>query len=414
MKSFMLNCAVLSGALFVGLPAFSQTDNRTTTVMDRSRPELDPQGVRVDGFVITPSIDIVESYNDNIFAAKSATKDDLILQVRPEVRAESNWSNHKLQFKGGANIQRYATNSGEDVENFDVGVSGRFDIQRDANISAGLELQKLTEDRGSADDANGNAPTEYTLGTASLAAMNRWNRLTVDAGGEVKNYNFDDVHTSGGATINNDDRDRNEFRFNVRGSYEIQPEYHGFAQVIFSSAEYNSAVDDNGLKRDSDGYEVRIGTRLDITGLVFGDVFVGYINRDYEDASLKSVDALTAGANMTWNVTPLTTLTGDVKREITETTLVSASGTLTASVSGRIDHELLRNLLLSGRLELSRDEFDGTTREDDYVKGMLQVRYLLNRNAYLTLRYEYTERDSSNSNSDFDRNIVLLQIRAQI
>ena len=414
MKKLILNFAVLAGALLIGSPAFSQTENRTTTVMDRSRPELDAQGIHAGGFVIVPSVDIVESYNDNVFATKNATRDDFVLQVRPEVRADSQWSNHKLQFRGAANVQRYADNSGENVENFDVGVTGRIDVQRDTNVTAGLQFEKLTEERGSADDANGNTPTEYTRGTASLAAMNRWNRVTVDAGAEIKNYNFDDVQTSVGTTVNNDDRDRNEFRINLRGSYEIQPEYRGFAELILSSADYSSAVDDNGLKRDNDGYEIRVGTRLDITGLVFGDVFIGYINRDYDDTSLKSVGEMTAGANITWNVTPITTLTGDVKREISETTLANASGSLNSSVSGRVDHELLRNLILSGRLELSRDEFEGTSREDDNLRGMLQVRYLLNRNVYLTLRYDHIERDSSNSNSDFEQNIVFLKIRAQL
>lgn len=395
-------------------PVLAQTESRTTTVMDRPRPELDALGVRAGGFLVYPSVTLSEAYNDNIFATQTDTKDDFITTVTPEVRANSDWNVHSLQFQASGTVDRHATNSAEDTEEFTVGTNGRLDIRRDTNATAGLQYQSLTEDRGSPDDVNGSEPTEYTLGTANAGFFNRWNRVSLNAGARVRQYDYDDVPTSAGATINNDDRDRDEYRLSLRGGYQIQENYEAFLEGVVSRADYDADVDDNGINRDSDGYEFRAGARIDFTGLVFGDFYASYITRDYDDPTLTNFDGVGAGADMTWNVTQLTTVTGTVSRQVAETTLASASGNLRTNLAGRVDHELLRNLILSGRLGVSRDEFEGTTREDDYLRGMLQARYMMNRNLYFTLRYEYTDRDSSSANADYDRNIVFLRLRAQL
>lgn len=399
-------------------PAAAQStelsESRTTTVMDRQRPELDPLGMHAGSFLLLPSLDLTEKYNDNIYATDTGTKDDFITSIKPGIEANSDWNSHSLRLHANGTINRYASHDAEDNKEYDVGADGRFDVRRDTNIYGGGRFQQLYEDRGSPDAANGSEPTKYQLGTVSAGFYNKWNRVSVDASTRYRNYNYYNVPTSSGTTINNNDRDRNEYRVSLRGSYEIQPQYKAFTEVILTSVDYNSKVDDNGLNRDNSGYEVRAGARIDLTGLVFGDVFLGYLSRDYKDAALTTVDGLSAGTNITWNVTPLTTVIGTVSRTISETTLNAASGDLSSTAQARVDHELLRNLILSGRLGFTQDKFEGTSRKDDYLKGMFQAKYMMNRNFYLTLLYEHTDRNSSTSGADYKQNIVFLRLKAQL
>ena len=237
--------------------------------------------------------------------------------------------------------------------------------------------------------------------------------MSLSANGNFDRHDFDDVRTTTGVT-NNDDRDRDEFKLDIRGGYEIQPQYEAFAQLILSSVNYDDAVDDAGVDRDNEGFEIRGGARIDLTGLLFGDVFLGYITRDYEDSTLNSVDEFSAGIDLTWNMTPLTTIKGGVKRGISETTLASASGNLTTAITASVDHELLRNLILTGRAGVSRDEFEGTNREDDTIQAGIRAKYLLNRYLYLTVGYDYATKDSTSAGSDYDSNKVLFRIRGQL
>src|SRR3546814_2592724 len=63
--------------------------------------------------------------------------------------------------------------------------------------------------------------------------------------------------------------------------------------------DYGAATDDGGLNRDSKGLEVVAGTRIDISGIAFGDVYGGYIVQNYEDGALKTIDGYTVGADLT-------------------------------------------------------------------------------------------------------------------
>lgn len=397
----------------VTAPAFAQTDSRTTTVNDRQRPELDALGAKAGGFTIYPSIEIDETYNDNIFATDTGTIDDFITTVRPAVRIASDWNQHFLGFNASADIVRYWDNDAEDHETANLTVDGRVDIRRDTNVTAAVGYEKGSEERGSVDDAGGLTPTDFDVMSYDVGVFNRWNRVSIRADGSLRDRDFDDVRTTG-ATVNNDDRDRDEYKLDLRGGYEIQDEYEAFVQVILTSVNYRDALDDNGLDRDNEGFELRAGARIDFTGVLFGDVFAGYLERDYDDTTLASVDTVVGGLDLTWNVTPLTTVAGGVTREVAETTLTAASGTLTTEYSLSVDHELLRNLILSARASMSTEEFEGTSREDDYLKAGFGAKYMLNRNLAIVFDYDFSERDSNVAGSDNEINKILLRLRAQL
>jgi hypothetical protein len=103
--------------------------------------------------------------------------------------------------------------------------------------------------------------------------------------------------------IDNDDRDRERYDFVVRVGYEFVPEYEGFVRACLSDTDYDDALDGDGVNRDSDGLEIVAGARIDVTAVLFGDVFAGFITRDFDDASLKKIDGATAGVDLTWNPT---------------------------------------------------------------------------------------------------------------
>ena len=157
-------------AVSAAAPAFAQTESRTTTVMDRQRPELDPLGGKAGGFTIYPSVEIEQTYNDNIFATQNNTIDDFITTFRPAVRIVSDWNQHYLGFNGSADVVRYWSNDQEDHETADLRVDGRIDIRRDTNVTGAAGYEKGSEERGSVNDAGGITPTEFDV--VSLDARN--------------------------------------------------------------------------------------------------------------------------------------------------------------------------------------------------------------------------------------------------
>ena len=82
-------------ALSLGAPAVAQEVG-----------PYDPLGIRAGPFLIYPSLNVSEAYNDNVFATDNDTDDDFITLISPQLRAESNFSRHSLNFTAGSEIAR--------------------------------------------------------------------------------------------------------------------------------------------------------------------------------------------------------------------------------------------------------------------------------------------------------------------
>lgn len=391
--------------------AFAQA---SAPVADRQRPEVDPLGVRMGAFLLKPRLGVEERFNDNIFATENNEVDDFITVFNPALDVQSQWSRHALNFGANAKVGRYADNGAEDYEDYNGFVNGTVDIARRSNVSGGISYSKLHEDRGSPDDVNGVNPTEYTLLNANAAFQQRFNRVKLRLSTKLDRYDYDDVTTSGGTTINNDDRDRDEVELGVRVGYEIVPAYEAFVRFTYNDRDYDSATDDNGLIRDSSGYEAVGGVRLDLSGKTFGDVFAGYRSQDYDDPSLNEVSGVSYGASLTWNATSLTTAKLNARRTVEESTQNNASGYLASVFGVSVDHELLRNLLIGGNATYTNNDYEGISREDDITAAGLYAKYLWNRYLDLSVRYDRTSRDSSVAGQDYDKNVLMLRVEGAL
>ncbi len=389
---------------------------RGETVLSRPRPELDALGIRLGGFLFSPKLAVEESYNNNIFSVESGMSDDFITVTSPELVLGSDWNNHELNLTLDASLGRFADYDEENYDDYHAGVDGRIDITRDSHLFAALNSSFLHEGRGSPNDAGGSDPTEFRLNSGALQFFQRLNRLSFTLDGSQRYYDYDDVATSG-APINNDDRDRTDSDLSLRVGYEIVPEYEAFVTLSGNDRAYDDGADDNGFDRDSHGFEIDVGARLDLGGITFGDVFVGYRQQDYEDRGLKNIRSLTFGTGLVWNVTPLTTLNGNIIRTVEETVSSGASGFLATTVGVSADHELLRSLLLNANVGATQNDYEGIGREDMIYNAGFGAKYMLNRYFYTALNYSYLQRDSDingGGDSDYKQNVISLRLEVQM
>jgi len=383
------------------------------TVMTRQRPEYDPIGTRVGGFFLYPNVSVTEVYRDNINYTSSGEESDFITMVSPNLNLRSNWNNHALNFSAGADVGRYMSNSQEDFEDFRLATDGRLDILRDSNVKGGFKFAQLHEGRSSPDQAGAREPVIYRQYGPSLEYGQRFNRLRASIGGDYQMYDFDDGTANNGAVLNMDDRDRKDLTGNVRVGYEIQPSYEAFVLGSVNQRNYEDARDDGGVNRDSSGWEIVAGLALDLGDITFGNIFAGYMRQEFDGANLKTISGPSFGADLTWNPTRLTTVKGIASRTIDETTLAGAAGALSTRLGANVDHELLRNLILSANVDYVNNDYQGISREDDIINLGPSADYLFNRYLRLRLRYTHSMRESSTANGDYNVNSVFLRLLAQ-
>jgi hypothetical protein len=217
--------------------------------------------------------------------------------------------------------------------------------------------------------------------------------------------------------VDNDFRDRDVYSTGLRVGHAISPRFDVFVDGAYRWVRYDTE-DSEGRKRDNQGYAVRVGTGIDITSILFGELALGYTSVSYDDQGFEDASSPGLGGRLTWNVTPLTSIIFNARGEIRETTVTQdgeeASGDKQADVSLNVWHELLRNVLLNAYGQYVRDDFEGINRTDNTFRVGGGVRYLLNRNFSLDAVYTFSTRESDNDNVEYDRNQVVIGVTARL
>ena len=100
-----------------------------------------------------------------------------------------------------------------------------------------------------------------------------------------------------------------------------------------------------------------------------------------------------------------------------ETTETGASSILRTSGALSADHELLRNLILTAGVTISNDDYEGIRRNDYYYIPGLNVRYMMNRNLYANIGYQFVHfvtngRDTTDDS--YDQNVFRIGLQAQL
>ncbi|MGH8611158.1 MAG: outer membrane beta-barrel protein [Gammaproteobacteria bacterium] len=395
--------------------------DRGETVTNRPRPELDALGVRAASFFISPRLRVEESYDDNIFASDTDEKNDFVTLISPQLDIASDWNNHAFNVHANAAIGRYVDQGEEDFEDFSVGANGQLDITQQANLRAGVSYDRLHEGRGSPDDVRREGgsppvePTVFDVGSAFLTYEQWFGHFLLELNGAADQLDYDNVSTEDGGTINNDDRDRAIIAGGLKLGYEVIPGYTAFVRGAVDHRRYDDLDASNPLDRDSDGYLIEVGTDLDLTGVLFGDVAIGYKSQDYADPRFDTVGGVTGVASLTWTPTGLTTVSAFVTRgEIIETTADGAAAIFETSGRLVLDHELLRNLLLQARVSVIDDDFEGIDRSDTYIGAGFGANYLMNRTIRLQLGYNHLDRSSDAQGQDFTDNTVSLGVSVHL
>ena len=103
-----------------------------------------------------------------------------------------------------------------------------------------------------------------------------------------------------------------------------------------------------------------------------------------------------------WNPTRLTTVSGQISSGVEQTTYQYSSGYLRTLYAFRVDHELLRNLQISGQISYSDNDYQllasapaGARSKDKIWTAGVGASYFINRHLYLNASYGYNKLSSN-------------------
>ncbi len=399
-----------------------QAASRNAGVLDRARPDYDAVGIRAGSFLILPKATTTLDASDNIFAAHTNTVSDTVILFQPEVTMRSDWSRNMLELYGRAAFSVYGSNSSQNATEAEVRASGRYDIAEGSNLNGGLGYAYMAEPRYLATSqaqtgtlSTSSGPEHYTVLNGRVGAVQTLNRVRLTENVQVSDYRYEGNGLSFGVYGGEKTRDRTEVTETGRAEFAVSPDTSVFVQGGLNQRSYRLGPPQTVLNRDSSGYDVTAGAKLDLTHLIRGEFRIGYLNQDYDSSVFQSVSGLSLSGRFDYFVTPLTTVTVTADRAVGDAADPRSSGYITTNGGIEVDHELRRNIILTGRAFVAHDDYRGIDRTDDRWTARVGGTWLVNRMVGVGLFFDHIDVGSKGTAAipDYAVNQILLSLVIQ-
>jgi hypothetical protein len=355
--------------------------------------------LRMGGFNLNASTGVTANYLSNARYTSTNEEGDTILTATPSVTLNSIWSRHALNLGTRVAANRYSKFDKDNTTDWTLIANGRYDISGRARVGANLSIVRGTEGRNSNETpTNLVRPVRTNQYTGGLSFETEFNRLRFLGNVSASKYKYNGLV----GTFDQHQRDVLVYDTSGRLDYAVSPDTSVYVYVAANRREH-----ENVGTFDSDGHIVAAGARFDFSTLITGEAEVGTMKQNYKNFASKDNNAYYR-ANVVWSPTPLTSITGRLGRMDSVTAAIGAFGVLRTEASFTVDHELLRNLMVSANASHNLDEFKGVDRDDKRnAIGVTGVYYLSNRLSVNTeVRHEELTSNGAQAFKSYKNNSV--------
>jgi hypothetical protein len=379
-----------------GAEAQDYNRGRNVSVLQRERPDYQALGIRSGGFTIFPRIEAGAEYTSNVYKTTSDEKSDVYAVVNPSIQALSNWGRNQLQAEAGLKIREFASKSTEDELGWYLRSSGRLDVYGQSYLTGGVDIEHRYIRREDDDfPITATGPLPYTSYGLNGRGTYQAGRVRLTGGGFIRADRYSNIRAVGGGTLDLSGRDLTALGGDIRGEYAVSPDTAVFVQASVVDNNYRFGGGVFGPDRDANEIRVLAGATFDITALMRGEIGVGYLTRDYSDPAYQQISGLALNGTVEYFPTELTTLTLRVRREVEDSIIQGVGGFVNLGGSLRVDHELLRNLLLKAQIDYFRQTYKQADRADNVISLSGGGTYFVNHALGLSATATWLRRESS-------------------
>ncbi len=393
---------------------------QNVSVRDRPRPDYEAEGLHLGGFMVYPSMGVTAAYDDNIYALPSdvsipaglkSPRGDMIYTLAPQVNFKSTWSRDSLAGYVRLSQDLYGQHPEENATQYGAGLNGEVDLGSNTSVTAGADYGHYVAPRSSATTGVTLKRVEFDFESVDAQIAHEFNRIRISARYDYQNFNYQNAEAPGGVVVFEDTFNHYINAGTAKAEYAISPDTAAFVEAVFNEHRY---TDSPAIDQNSHGYDVGGGVNFDISHLIRGEIELGYLDQTYT-SSFGDVKGLSTRTKVEWFPSELTTATLTVLRTVNDSLIIGSPGFLSTNATAQVDHEVLRNVIVSGNVLTGEDQYQGISRTDSRWGAGLSANWLLNRHLGLTAGYAYTDVNSTGANrgSSFKDNRISISSQLQ-
>ena len=388
------------------------------TVLSRSRPEYDPIGIRVGEVTVRPQLLETFGFDDNP-AGLSEHRGSAIIETNAQVQALYDHSDTTGFMTLSVDDNEFLEQSSQSYTNWSAALGGTHTFGRDV-LTANYAHLNLNQTPADLDVPQLNASLPYSVDTGTVSYRARFAHAFIQPEVTVSGYSYTNG-TAGGVSYQQTYRDRTVVQPSVTLGYELAPRRDLVLVVRDAVSDYTQQVSGTPTRNYND-ISVLGGVDFADGGPFRYRLLVGYESRQFSSSQYKTIAAPIVEAEVIWSPTGLTTVSAIAARHIQDSANESTVGFTETSASLRVDHELLRNVLLQANGAYYRDDYSQGQGSQQLFTVGTGATWLLNRNLRLQTTYAFSRRTSSGTvdlglgngfgvASNYSDNRILLQLR---
>jgi hypothetical protein len=398
------------------LPAQAQTNLpevvvRSATVTGRQRPDYEPYGVRLGGFRLDGRAEAGVGYSDNLAPTAPERLTGIFLEEALRLALASDWTRHGLAMTLSQATRRHPDQGGLDWTDYEIGLTGRYDIGRASSVSLGyshirghLEVTDFDVQQGTL-----NRPLPFDSDVLHVAGTAAFNRITLGGLAEYRTVRYAEEDARLPFRATGEGRDYDRAMGEASAAYSFLPGRDVMMIARVTDISYRQTAQES---RDSFTWEALAGIRYDLTGLWGFRIAAGYRHRDYDGPTFRSLSGPAFEGQILYLPSQMTTVTLTTQRTIEESTRATNVSYTRTLVRLNLDHEVLRNVIISAELRGEHRAYDRAREKVTDAVGILSAQIFLNRRVSVLASYQRYERlQASAGIQEFDQNLFQLRLR---
>lgn len=389
--------------------AFAQDETLPKSVLDLPREGYEAPDHRIGPFVVSATANVRVEYDNNIFARQVDRTEDILVTVRPAVRAALDSDRMSWVTEAQASVFRFGRNTSENHEGYAVGsrlawtgqpltLGGRVGFERTFESRNDPEARRLL----------GAGPRLFTIALAEGFAGLEGSRTGLLGKFTAERYDF--------LSALDDERDFTSYQASLRARYRLTGRVNLFAQTYWNRRDFRLATDRSGVDRDSTSKAILLGVTFDQRARLRGEIAAGVLHFTPRDRSLGAYTGWEMRGALVYQPRERTAITLDAFRGDVATVRLGATGRVDTRVRLGIQQEARHDLLMNAGLGWRKTRFRGVAGQAKQTWAADgEIEYLMNRYVSVALTAQYVKRTVdgalAGSLEGFDRFRAGLELR---
>ncbi len=393
-----------------GVPGYGAAPG--VTVRSRLHPEYDPLGIRMETLTIRPALGLGFGYDDNIFGG-AGRRGAWRTSASPSVLAGIARAGVDVGFFASADDVRYLGAPAQNRTDGAVFLGGTMPIGRD-KLTLGAGYLSRHQDRTELDALPSDRPVAFRVANLRAAYAAAFGRLTATPAFELNRWRFGDTTVAGVPTPQST-RDRTT----ARGTLTLRWSWLPGRDLLVSGEVLDTRYDrpvPGQASNNSVAWRSMAGLDYTPSALWRYRVLGGV---EYRESASPVVPPTTTGileADAAWSPTGLTTIRASAVRGVEDAAQSGLSSFTYTSAALTLDHEYLRNVLLSASVSLRHSAYTrGGGQQLGLAMGM-GATWTIDRRWRLSLTYDRADvrnirLPAGGVAGDYTRDLTMLNLR---